>query len=682
MALMAHLRFSLVVPFRLVGVTRHLHCTARALAQEGSENEISLLLSKHGKKLKPKQDHFLVLTPHQTGVMRLPRKSKTLQSNSHLSILEGFDFKRHTENGTNHSQVRDVDILSNIQDTTSKLMKFKEQEDNEQMAKAIDSCKPSSEAISEKRYLQLEKVLDEQFTLQQLRNYCYLKHGVRKARIPKKNLIPTIITKLWNCSIDYNKSEHDDLIVENEISLETRDIYLLLLTKNGRILQNLARIGATIAVVIDENKLVVRATSHIFKYVEVSISRILENVVSDDFSIEEFIKDHSQIDGVHHMTPEEIIALMQTQSSSYVEITDDSKYKISTIGRKNMNIINSLLLWVLNYNPQTTEILVPYDGGEKTEQYPLTNYEWINWVARKQSWHRIQQPVAINQEIKDTKIDLSEKIDKIWDILEINKTKCAKPLAFTETKSLSIAFGHILENAQNKILFQSKIPEVVPKVLRLSLWDKDGYVEDDLFSVDQHLYLVQMKFVPNLADVSHKVNVPPLEVWFTLDENNNADTSTVRCIHTYSDNSACIQTPTLSHDFKITVTDTVDALPEDLESSEFFDWLQREQPSFRKFLQESNFSFGGLKKPRIAPSFELNVKLEGMEEPQKIRYNYLHRYEHRLLRFKYKEDCLVQLSEIEGGSLGGKASSIDFISTNGSINKDIVRNFIDDVLQF
>ncbi|CDO94005.1 unnamed protein product [Kluyveromyces dobzhanskii CBS 2104] len=677
---MASLRFLLPVPFRIPGV-RFIHSTARILTQEGSENEVNLLLSKHGKKLKPKQGHFLVLTPHQTGVMRLPKKYKSQQPNFPLSVLDGFDLGRSANRDASVSQVQGVDILSNIQETTTKLMKFKEQEDNEQMAKAIESCKPNSAGISEKRYQQLEKVLDEQFTLQQLRNYCFLKHGVRKSRIPKKELIPTIIAKLWKCSIDYNKSEHDDLIVENEISLETRDIYLLLLTKNGRILQNLARIGATIAVVIDENKLVVRATSQIFKYVEVSISKILENVVSDDFSIEEFIKNHSAVDGVERMAPEEVIALMQTKSCSYVEVTDDSGYKISTIGRKNMNIINSLLLWVLNYNPQISETLVPYNGEEKVEKYPLTDYDWVNWISRKDNWHRLQKPVAIKQELEVKKLDLSEKIDAIWNAFENNKQNCAKPTGFNETKSLSIALGHILENSQQKYLFQSKIPQIIPKVLQLPLWDNEGFMEDE-YAIDQHLYLVQMKFVPNLADVSHKVNVPPLEVWFNLDENNQADISSVRCVHTYSENSAYVQTPSLSHDYRVTVTDSVDAFPEDLESSQFHSWLQNEQPSFAKFLQDGSFCFTKMKRPRFPSSFLFEVKLEGFETTQKIRYDHLSHYQHRLLRFKYKEDILVQLSEIEGGSLGGNTSSIDFISTKESVGKEVVKQFINDVLQF
>lgn len=379
----------------------------------------SILLTKRGKKLKPRDDHFVVLTPRQTGVMKLPRKHKTFQSDSKLSILEGFDIKRHNEKDTKHSVANDVDILSNIQETTNRLMKFKKQDDNEQMAAAIESSKPSSSTISQKRFTQIERVLDEQFTLQQLKNFANLKYGYYKSKITKKKLIPLIINKFWGCTVDINKSEHEDLIVENEIDLETRDIYLLLLTKKGRILQNLARIGATIAVIINENKIVVRATAPIFRYVEVSISKILENVRSTLLSIDQMIKDHSLVDVTNSMHPEEIIALIQSESSGYIEMTEDSEYKISTIGDKNLNVIDRLVVWALNYSPQKNEVIVFCgEDGTRYEQYPLSNYEWIDWISRNKTWYRLQQPINRTQILIEEKPNFDDKLESIENILQ------------------------------------------------------------------------------------------------------------------------------------------------------------------------------------------------------------------------------------------------------------------------
>lgn len=674
------------LPFRCSEALRLFHSSTIVSASEDSENGMGQLFSKHGKKLKPKQDHFVVLTPRETGVIRLPKRSRVQNSRASLSVLEGYDLKRHSEKDTKFSQVQDLDILSNIQETTDRLMQFKEQEDNEEMAKAIDACKPSSNTISEKRYFQLEKVLDEQFTLQQLRNYCFLKHGTRKSRVPKKDLIPMIINKFWKCTIDHNKSEFEDLVVENEILLEKRDLYLLLLTKNGRILQNLSRIGATIAVLPEQNKLVVRCPSQLFRYVEVSITKILENIVSDDFCIKEFVKNHSLVGETASMTPLEMMNLLQTQSPSYIEVTEDDKYRISTIGNKSLKSINSLLLWILNYEPQISQsvINIQSDSSDaRAERYRVGNYNWINWVARRNSWFRLQNPVPINQDQnQEKKPDLSEKMDSIWDALKLEKTKCAKPLAFNDSRSLTVTLGHVLQSEDNSnTLFQSKVAEVIPKVLRLPLWE-ENVSEEDMLTMDQHLYLVQMKFVPNLASVQYKVNVPPVEVWFTLDEMNYADLSTVSCIHHYADSAALLQTPSLPYDFKISQTSTIDVIPKDLESADVFEWLEKEQPGFRKFLQDAHLTFSDAKKPRYPQSFTLNVKLEGNSEPQPIEYNAMGYFKHRVLRFRYKDKYLVHYSETNGGPLGGITSSVDFINLSENIDKQTVHELLDDVIQF
>ena len=245
-----------------------------------------------------------------------------------------------------------------------------------------------------------------------------------------------------------------------------------------------------------------------------------------------------------------------------------------------------------------------------------------------------------------------------------------------------MTLGHVLQSEDNSnTLFQSKVAEVIPKVLRLPLWE-ENVSEEDMLTMDQHLYLVQMKFVPNLASVQYKVNVPPVEVWFTLDEMNYADLSTVSCIHHYADSAALLQTPSLPYDFKISQTSTIDVIPKDLESADVFEWLEKEQPGFRKFLQDAHLTFSDAKKPRYPQSFTLNVKLEGNSEPQPIEYNAMGYFKHRVLRFRYKDKYLVHYSETNGGPLGGITSSVDFINLSENIDKQTVHELLDDVIQF
>lgn len=662
------------------GIVRFFHSTLRR--DDTLQNNLtSLLLNKRGKKLKPKDDSFVVLTPRQTGVLKMPRRPKNANSNTNISILEGFDMNRHREKSTMSSNSSELDILWNIKETTDKLMKFREQESNEQLAKTIESCKPSSTVISEERFVQLEKILDEQFTLQQLKLYTKLRYAYYRSRITKQKLIPMVIKKFWNCTVDPEKSELEDLIVENEISLETRDIYLLLLTKNGRILQNLARIGATIAVVIDENKIIVRSTSTIFKYVEVSISKILSNIQSEVISVDQIIKDHSSVLNSSRIHPEQILSMVQRESSTFVEPAEDSKYKISAIGTKNLVSINRLLLWALNYSPQTTEVLLFCgDKSKSYDRYPLTNIEWLDWISKTDNWFRLQEPVLRSQSKTLPMVDITDKINTLYESLGKKPEKMIEPKLSNFSTTLSATLGQVLENQTGKHLFQTKLGNLLPKLLQLPLWSDESN-DYDAYNLDHHVYLFQLKFSPNIASLNYKYDIPPLELWFTVDDYGLADKLSLRCIHHYSENCAILQTPELPYDFRFSLDSTMDTIPLECDSKNLFEWILQEQPGLAEFLKTLHLHYDN-KKTSIPQKLVLKMPMKSFDIAQEINYDFLALYRHRVLRFKYQDKYLVQYSNIDGGHLGGTTSRVDFVSFNDTFDKNLLNEMITDIVKF
>lgn len=157
----------------------------------------------------------------------------------------------------------------------------------------------------------------------------------------KAFIIKKIMNEYWQCQVDENINEKDDLIIERELDIKTRDTYLLLLTDNGKILHNLARIGAILAVAPEENKIIIRASANVIRYVEISLNRILENVKTEIVPIEKLIRDHSidgKLDG--DMNVEQIIDLVQKQASVYIDLISDSseekQYNISAFGKREL----------------------------------------------------------------------------------------------------------------------------------------------------------------------------------------------------------------------------------------------------------------------------------------------------------------------------------------------------------
>lgn len=82
-------------------------------------------------------------------------------------------------------------------------------------------------------------------------------------------------------------------------------------------------------------------------------------------------------------------------------------------------------------------------------------------------------------------------------------------------------------------------------------------------------------------------------------------------------------------------------------------------------------------------TLNLNLHFEGSAEPQSVTFDYVSVMYRRVLKLKYLDKYLVQFSDLNGGTRGGKYTQIDFIGPEAEhLTRDEFAKFIKDVLQY
>lgn len=655
---------------------------------------IDPVLNKRGKKLNPEKTNIVVLNPKQSGLLRKrpsPNYFKLTSSLGGLSVLEGIELEN---NNISSKKNTCNDILNKIEQNRKKLMVFKNTVSKEQLMKSIMNLKPFESKLSPKRFQQLQNSIESAYSLPQLKQFCEKYYGFKRSNLTKKVLIDKIMKDFWNCCIDLDKNDIEDLVVEHVIDIEQKDMYLLLLTDNGRILQNFSRIGATIAVALNENKIIIRATRPISRYIEVSIVKILSNIYSEMIMMKDFIKNHTPIGLNNYKTPEQLISLVQKEGSTFFEKNIDdvtgNTYIMSSLGEKKVNKTKSLLLWAMDYKPQLIDktILCSNLSLEKYEyhEYPLTNTEWLDWLNRDKDWYRLERieskqsnngDISIKPTININDSMVDELYSIITNVQNINGQFPNIDNYASHSKSMSITVGQILRtlNREEKF-FQLKVPQLVSKLLALPLYDTLKS-KNELLGIDQHDYFIQLSFIPDLSSVNHQYNLPPLELWFSLDDFDVAMQNTIRCINHLSERTVFLETPQLSCDFKVTMDHISDMIPLDNENP--LDWIEQNQPGLKQFLDNSNLAFQSKKKLVIPKKLQLKFKIE--DKLLDITYHYIKVNYRRVLRLKYLNKYLVQFTEVKGGPLGGRFTQIDFIG-NDPMNREEFGQFVRDIIKF
>ncbi|KAF5212110.1 hypothetical protein EJF18_20434 [Clavispora lusitaniae] len=216
---------------------------------------------------------------------------------------------------------------------------------------------------------------------------------------------------------------------------------------------------------------------------------------------------------------------------------------------------------------------------------------------------------------------------------------------------------------------------------------------------DPHVYSLQFKFTPspfveeftdeNLKrDLNEQVKYPPIELWMQLNDKSIPDIESLQAVTVESENNSYVCCPQANADMKVSCQVTGQILSDDVEqtaeahdigellSSTTSKYNRLEsQPGLREFLENSELDFSGRKSTSIAPFCDFIIN------GQKVRYNYVNVSYRRELTLKTSEDKLVQLSVVDGGSLGGRRLEARFIGLDGersSFDKllDYVERFV------
>ncbi|CEP61405.1 Sls1p LALA0_S03e02124g [Lachancea lanzarotensis] len=659
-------------PRRLSGTTKvaNQRVTNSTVAPE--------LLNTRGKKLKPQKTQIVILGPREAGLVKNRKRTPAYfqrgdgQKNreNRLSALQGVEFD-HARSDTSPA-----DVAQEIESQRLKLLVFKNNVPKEQVIKSIHDLTPGSDAqlMSVKRYEQLRSLLDLAYTLPQLREYTKQYHQLPIAKsTPKKALILTILNRLWRCQINQSESESNDLLVERIVDVQTRDIYLLLLTNNGKILQNFARLGATVAVALGENKIIVRATKSLVKYVEVSLRKILDNVQREIMSVDDLIKDHSY-QGVKPISPAVLANLVQKESATFFEELSDENpgtYAITSFGTKRIRRAKNLLLWALEYSPQVSET-VKFFGEQDQSHYmafPFTEIDGLDWIRRKSDWFRLQRPIVkgpsqIVETSPGSSVFTEKKLDELYQEIAGSTATNLIPdfKSDVSAKTWSVTLGQILtDEKQQSTIFQPKVSGIVHKLMQLPLYD-DIATQDELYTVDQHEYYVQLKLIPKTDSSLHARNIPPLEMWFELDDDDKAINSSLRCLLHTEDRNLLLKTPHLSHDLKVTMDRTVEvARPYDEAPHS---WLE-DQPGLKEFLLRARLTFQEGEKLSVPKQLTFNLHFKDGLAPEPVVFEYVNVRYHRILKMKLDDKYLAQFSDINGGSRGGRFKQIDFVKPDG-----------------
>ncbi|SCV04591.1 LAMI_0H17370g1_1 [Lachancea mirantina] len=653
--------------------------------QEGLEK----LKSTRGKKLKPSKSPIVVLNPREAGLFRKRKVSGHFRSHGRvrekLSALDGVYLERN-KTGAGFSS---SDLLKEIESQRRKLLVFKSPVAREQVIKSIHDLQPPDDKkmMSQKRYEQLFGILKSAYTLPQLKDFarCFF-NTPANSTIPKKLLIPRILNDFWGCTVSERISENDDLIVERVIDVETRDMYLLLLTNNGKIMQNFARLGATVAVALNENKIIVRGSGSLVKYVEVSIRKILANVQREILPMNDIISNHTPRNESLKISVSKILELIQKECAVFFErlLEDDSNsYLATAFGARRVEKARKLILRALDYSPQKSNYtkLVTAENRKEYKLYPFADYQCLDWLNKNENWFRLQKPVFKGAELEKTfpgpsllnEDIIKETYDHLFDKIDSKILLAEKP----ESRILSATLGQLLKTEDGEhTIFQPRVPQIIPKLKRLALWD-EYEIESGEIGSDYHEYYVQLRFIPNLSSCPNLDYVPPIELWFDLDESDRAVGTSLRCILHTEDRNVHLQTPDLMYDWQLNV-DSSQEIVEPYENNPET-WL-KDQPGLKEFLLNADLTFGAQRKPFVPNSLSLDLKFCQEGKQRLVNFDYVDIKYRRVLKLKYMDKYLVQLSDVRGESEGAKYTQVDIVGT-GVQEIDKFENFIRDVIE-
>ncbi|SMN20690.1 similar to Saccharomyces cerevisiae YLR139C SLS1 Mitochondrial membrane protein that coordinates expression of mitochondrially-encoded genes [Maudiozyma saulgeensis] len=640
------------------------------------------LYSTRGKKLKPTKPQIVVLNPEQSGLLVHRNRRNTVTNHNHTnkdkfsksrydhnlrteknSLFEGIELeptwmKKDSNNKLGSDLVKD----------TENLLKFQKNSSFEQLFHSIDSLKPTLTNISQENYIQLQKQLTDSFTLKQLRAYINTldpKHElITSNRLVKHKLIEQIFTKLWNGQISQNLLD----LQTKTIKLTQRHSKLLLLTQNGKILKNLTRLNPHLFIQLNlsQNELKITSTVDILEFIEISLNNILNNVCATDWS--------------------PAITLSDSQLNLITRICGVDIYnnEVAAFGWKRIELARRLVRWLISKEDSIHKeakfekwlFTEENENNNSIKWFPFNDLDCLDWLDKDEVWGRLQkiESMVENKQNLETPILApstllsEEKIEKIYCFFKdspLHKTNV--DVSSDVSNIISVSFGSILENKNSdKKIFQPRVSKISEKVLALPPDSEDNDTEPS--------YYLELNFTPSSKNLKQ---APPLKLLIQLDEKNNIIYETIQCLTYLSTSDYYTQTPQVKHDYKISHDKVSDIFMYD-DNGELMN-----QPGIDKFLNVFKYT------PQIpyvnsidTVSFNLPTK---DSDHSNVDYEFVSMNHHSVRRFRYLDKYSVQFSNVNGGSLGGCYTQVEFVNNDKATelpSKEEFGKFMKDIFKF
>ncbi|CAL9732816.1 sigma-like sequence protein 1, mitochondrial [Monosporozyma unispora] len=638
--------------------------------------------SSRGKKIKPTKPNILVLDLKQSGLIPLRKnKYRNSQSPSHISYLEGIDFDDSGKQ-MRYKENEDEQLLEN---EALNLLKFSSKATNEQVVQSIDSLKPPTTKVSPRVFDDLIKKLVDRYTVKQLRYYIGKKNSsIPRSKAVKMTLASKLLKEVWG--VEVSTTLTNVIYSTRTINLNDTQTKLLLLTQNGKILKNLSRLDKNLLIQLDllNNQLRLWGNDSILKYIEISISKVLKNI--------------SVTTWLHNINEQSDLKIISKITRLCGVDINLEKNEIAAFGWKRIQLAKRLLLWS-NYNDMENDLnstsfkqTIDKIETETTKEtwFPFTEIQNLNWLKRIEPLEYLHKvsPIEVSSSTISPQaniLDILSSKDKADSMYDFFTTQSSTSTETTSSNVLSISLGQILKTKQPPVntttkkhksisnwVFQSRVPQLSQKLMKLPLYNEINE-EDELLSLDQHDYYLQLMFTPSSQSPNKETPTSafsrnqPLELWLQLDENEQIVMDSVQAIIPTLRENYLIQTPDLPCDYKIS-NDHVINIPVTLES----------QPQLISYL--NNIHTGNnIDNFKIPSELTMNNPSQNADS---IKYDYVTCNRHKVLKLKYMDKYYVQYSEIDGGELGEKSQQIDFIANESNPTKEEFKQFVTDIFKF
>ncbi|KAI5814758.1 mitochondrial inner-membrane-bound regulator-domain-containing protein [Pyronema omphalodes] len=253
---------------------------------------------------------------------------------------------------------------------------------------AIGLLQPSEPRVSKERWQQLYDQLNNQFNGKQLRNFfnnspgTIAKVGVKAT---KMQTIKLILGDLWKVEIAQDIAEREDVIVEEQIKSNKRDIFLLI-AEDGRVLREWAqKCNARITVNVAESTLKINASRASIETIQGLLETLLSQIKTETIDISAAIRIAE--------FPDDVIPVIARMTNTFIERLGDFKISISSADetRDRMEDARRLILTSINLSLRTKNSLLfnpPLDNNTTGALFPFSESSSLPWSERHQNWGR------------------------------------------------------------------------------------------------------------------------------------------------------------------------------------------------------------------------------------------------------------------------------------------------------